>query len=40
MASKQNETFVGKLVFILTAVAMVEFFWWLLVLDHGVAAAH
>jgi len=36
MASQNKSTLLGKLVFALTAVAMVYFFWWLLIFDHGV----
>ena len=30
----------GGLVFCLSAVAMLVFFWWLLIYDHGVVAVH
>ncbi len=40
MASNRNDTTLGKVIFALTAVAMVGFFWWLLIYDHGVVAAH
>jgi hypothetical protein len=36
MAPQNKSTFLGKLVFALTAAAMVYFFWWLLIFDHGV----
>lgn len=36
---KQNTT-LGKLVFAATAVAMIYFFWWLLIFDHGVIPVH
>jgi hypothetical protein len=31
---------IGKLVFYATLVAVVLFFWWLLIYDHGVTTAH
>ena len=34
-----NET-AGKVVFYLTLAAMLVFFWWLLIYDHGVGAVH
>lgn len=38
---KSNDnTGLGKLVFWLTFVAMVVFFWWLLIYDHGVISIH
>jgi hypothetical protein len=40
MASKEQTAVLGKVVFCLTLVAMVFFFWWLLIYDHGVVAAH
>lgn len=40
MGDKQNSTFLGKLVFTLVAVAMLYFFWWLLLNDHGVISVH
>ena len=33
-------TGLGKLVFSLTFVAMMVFFWWLLIYDHGVISIH
>jgi hypothetical protein len=39
MASQRNDTTLGKIVFALTGIAMVGFFWWLLIYDHGVVAA-
>ena len=30
----------GKAVFYLTLAAMLVFFWWLLIYDHGIVAAH
>jgi len=35
-----HSTIPGKLVFAATAVAMVYFFWWLLIFDHGVISVH
>ncbi len=40
MTEKKESTLVGKLVFGLTAVAMLFFFWWLLLYDHGVVSMH
>lgn len=40
MASKKNSTLLGKLVFAATFAAMLYFFWWLLIFDHGVKAMH
>lgn len=39
MASKEQSAVLGKVVFSLTLAAMIVFFWWLLIYDHGVAAA-
>jgi len=36
MQSKTNNEVMGKTVFAVTAVAMLVFFWWLLIYDHGV----
>jgi len=30
----------GQVVFYITLVAMIAFFWWLLIYDHGVVSAH
>lgn len=40
MSGKNESTLLGKLVFTLTAVAMLYFFWWLLLYDHGVVSVH
>lgn len=40
MDSKRNNAFWGKVVFGLTVVAMLSFFWWLLIFDHGVKSVH
>lgn len=40
MSQNGSGTTLGKIVFGLTAIAMVAFFWWLLIYDHGVIAAH
>lgn len=40
MSSNKNKATLGKLVFALTAVAMLYFFWWLLIFDHGVVSVH
>ena len=40
MDPKKDNAILGKLVFALTSVAMVAFFWWLLIYDHGVVAVH
>ncbi len=39
MASKNNSELIGKTIFALTIVAMLIFFWWLLIYDHGVVSA-
>ncbi len=39
MESKKTSEVIGKTVFVLTAVAMLVFFWWLLIYDHGVVTA-
>ena len=36
----KNNLGLGRVVFALTAVAMLVFFWWLLIYDHGVIATH
>lgn len=38
--NKKQNTTLGKLVFAATAVAMIYFFWWLLIYDHGVISIH
>jgi hypothetical protein len=38
MAPRQENTMAGKLVFAVTFVAMIGFFWWLLIYDHGVVS--
>jgi len=40
MESKKSSEVIGKTVFALTTVAMLGFFWWLLIYDHGVVTAH
>ncbi|WP_456385752.1 hypothetical protein [Profundibacter sp.] len=40
MTGKNENTLLGKLVFTLTAIAMLYFFWWLLLYDHGVVSIH
>lgn len=40
MTGKNESTLLGKLVFTLTAIAMLYFFWWLLLYDHGVVSMH
>ncbi len=40
MAKNTENTLLGKLVFTATAVAMMVFFWWLLIYDHGVISIH
>lgn len=40
MTDKKQSTFLGKLVFALSAIAMTYFFWWLLIFDHGVVSIH
>ncbi len=40
MAARERTAVLGKIVFWLTLAAMMLFFWWLLIYDHGVPAAH
>jgi len=40
MQNGGSSELVGKLVFYATFVAMIVFFWWLLIYDHGVVTAH
>ena len=40
MASREQSAVLGKIVFWLTLAAMILFFWWLLIYDHGVTTAH
>jgi len=40
MRKETPNTILGKLVFAATAIAMVYFFWWLLIFDHGVISVH
>ncbi len=40
MGKDKQNTILGKLVFTVTAAAMVYFFWWLLIFDHGVISIH
>jgi len=39
MGSEANSEVIGKTVFTITAIAMLIFFWWLLIYDHGIVAA-
>ena len=39
-SNPQKSTKLGKLVFAATFVAMMVFFWWLLIYDHGVVSLH
>jgi len=36
VADEERSTFLGKLLFSATLVAMLVFFWWLLIYSHGV----
>jgi hypothetical protein len=36
----QGSQALGKTVFYITAIAMLVFFWWLLIYDHGVVSTH
>ena len=36
----QKSEAVGKLVFYVSLVAMLVFFWWLLIYDHGIVSSH
>ncbi len=40
MQPKEKTAILGKIVFALSAVAMLAFFWWLLIYDHGVVSVH
>lgn len=40
MDLKKNNAIFGKIIFGLSAVAMLGFFWWLLIFDHGVKSLH
>jgi hypothetical protein len=40
MQSKEKNAILGKIAFALTAAAMLTFFWWLLIYDHGVVSVH
>ena len=40
MAQKDSSQLPGKAVFYATLLAMLVFFWWLLIFDHGVAPTH
>ncbi len=40
MSQKKNSALLGKTVFTLTFIAMLVFFWWLLLYDHGIVPAH
>ena len=40
MNSGKGNAVLGKVVFGLTTVAMLVFFWWLLIYDHGVVPVH
>jgi len=39
-ANNTDSEMMGKIVFYATAVAMLIFFWWLLIYDHGIVATH
>ena len=40
MAGKTQNTILGKTVFYGTLIAVLAFFWWLLIYDHGVGTVH
>lgn len=40
IASQDGGASIGGFIFFLTMIAMLEFFWWLLIFDHGVVPAH
>jgi hypothetical protein len=40
MTTGKGDAVLGKIVFALTTVAMLVFFWWLLIYDHGVVPVH
>jgi len=38
--SSPDSEVLGKTVFFITVIAMLVFFWWLLIYDHGVVSVH
>jgi len=38
--ASQGSELLGKTVFYATVIAMLVFFWWLLIYDHGVVSTH
>jgi len=40
MSENSRSELPGKLVFYATLLAMLAFFWWLLIFDHGVVSTH
>jgi len=40
MRNGSGSELLGKLVFYATLLAMIAFFWWLLIYDHGAVPAH
>jgi len=40
MSGDNENTILGPTVFYITLAAMLVFFWWLLIYDHGVVSAH
>jgi hypothetical protein len=40
MEKKADSELLGKVVFYATGIAMLAFFWWLLIYDHGVVSTH
>lgn len=40
MKYARNRNVVGPAVFLITLLASLVFFWWLLIYDHGLPAAH
>lgn len=40
MKDARNRNVVGPAVFLITLLASLVFFWWLLIYDHGLPAAH
>ncbi len=40
MDKKADSELLGKTVFYLAVIAMLVFFWWLLIYDHGIVSMH
>ena len=40
MNDRRRKTGIGPVVFVITLLATLAFFWWLLIYDHGIPAVH